>query len=317
MKKKYLLPAFLVLAIGSLFVGVQNIGISDILVGNLDKINVLILTRIPRLISIISAGAGMSIAGVIMQQISNNKFVSPTTAATNDSAKLGVLVAMVLFPSATLVHKTVSAFIFALLGTFLFMKIYKKIKIKNVIFIPLVGIMLGNVIGSITDFVAYKNNLIQSIGTFMQGNFSMVIKGNYEMLYLIIPLIIVAFLYAKKFTIISMGEGMAANLGLNYQRVCNIGVSLVAVISALVVITVGNIPFIGLIIPNIVSIFMGDNFSDCIFETAIFGASFVLICDIIGRLIIYPYEVPISLTVGVIGSVIFLYLIFRRNKNGK
>lgn len=315
MKKKYLIPLFIILCMSSIFIGVQNISITDIMQWNYSKMNIIILTRLPRLISIVVAGVGMSVGGVIMQQISNNKFVSPSTAATVDSAKLGVLVSMLLFSSATLMQKMMTAFIFALLGTFVFMKILKTIKMKNVVFIPLVGIMVGNVIGSMTDFFAYKNNLIQSMGTFLQGDFSMIIKGNYELLYLTIPLLILALLYANKFTIIGMGEDISSNLGINYNKVANIGVIIVALISALVVITVGNIPFIGLIVPNIVSIFKGDNLSKNIWDTALFGAIFVLACDIIGRLVIHPYEVPISLTVGVTGSIIFLYLIFRRNRN--
>lgn len=315
MKKKYLIPLFIILCMSSIFIGVQNISITDIMQWNHGKMNIIILTRLPRLISIVVAGVGMSVGGVIMQQISNNKFVSPSTAATVDSAKLGVLVSMLLFSSATLMQKMITAFIFALWGTFVFMKILKTIKMKNVVFIPLVGIMVGNVIGSMTDFFAYKNNLIQSMGTFLQGDFSMIIKGNYELLYLTIPLLILALLYANKFTIIGMGEDISSNLGINYNKVANIGVIIVALISALVVITVGNIPFIGLIVPNIVSIFKGDNLSKNIWDTALFGAIFVLACDIIGRLVIHPYEVPISLTVGVTGSIIFLYLIFRRNRN--
>lgn len=315
MKKKYLIPLFIILCMSSIFIGIQNISITDIMQWDHGKMNIIILTRLPRLISIVVAGVGMSVGGVIMQQISNNKFVSPSTAATVDSAKLGVLVSMLLFSSATLMQKMITAFIFALLGTFVFMKILKTIKMKNVVFIPLVGIMVGNVIGSMTDFFAYKNNLVQSMGTFLQGDFSMIIKGNYELLYLTIPLLILALLYANKFTIIGMGEDISSNLGINYNKVANIGVIIVALISALVVITVGNIPFIGLIVPNIVSIFKGDNLSKNIWDTALFGAIFVLACDIIGRLVIHPYEVPISLTVGVTGSIIFLYLIFRRNRN--
>ena len=174
--------------------------------------------------------------------------------------------------------------------------------------------MLGNVIGSITDFFAYKYNLTQSMGAFLQGSFSTVLKGNYEILYLSIPLVIIAFVYVHKFTLAGMGEEMSVSLGLNYKRVTNIGVIIVALISSLVVITVGSIPFVGLIIPNIVSIWKGDNLKNNMPIVALLGASFVLACDIISRLIIAPYEVPIDLTIGVIGAVIFLYLIFRRNK---
>ena len=315
MKKKILILTLIVLSFISLFIGVHDLSITDIFSMTKEKFDVLLICRIPRLISILVAGVGMSISGVIMQQISNNKFVSPTTAATIDSAQLGVIFAMMMFSSATVMQKMITAFIFALIGTFLFMKILKNIKMKSVIFIPLVGIMLGNVIGSLTEFIAYKYDLVQNMGSFFQGKFSMILKGNYELLYLTIPLLIIAFLYANKFTIIGMGEDISKNLGLDYNKVCNVGMMIVALITALVVITVGSIPFIGLIVPNIVSIYKGDNLSKNIGITALFGANFILVCDILSRIVIYPYEVSISLTVGVIGSIIFLYLIFRRNGN--
>ncbi|MNI71484.1 Iron-uptake system permease protein FeuB [compost metagenome] len=109
-----------------------------------------------------------------------------------------------------------------------------------------------------------------------------------------------------------MGEEFAVNLGLNYRHVVNIGLVLVALVTAVVVLTVGSIPFLGLIIPNLVTIFQGDNLKKNLSSTALLGAVFVLACDILGRVIIYPYEVSIGLTVGVIGSGIFLYLLLRR-----
>ncbi|CUP81259.1 iron ABC transporter permease [Clostridium baratii] len=311
MKKRYLIPVVVILSLISLFIGVANINIFSM---GQEDINILLISRVPRLISILVAGCGMSICGVIMQQISNNKFVSPTTAATIDSAKLGVLFSIIIFAQVTMVQKMILAFIFSLIGTFIFMMILKKVKVKNTIFIPLVGIMVGNVIGSITDFFAFKFNLIQNMGSFLQGNFSSILKGNYEILYLSIPMVILAFLYVHKFTLVGMGEEMSTNLGLNYKRVTNIGVTIVSLVSALVVITVGTIPFIGLIIPNIVSIFLGDNLSKNMPIVALLGSIFLLICDIISRILIFPYEIPIDLTVGVIGGIIFLYLIFRRNK---
>lgn len=311
MTKKSLIATTIILSVISLFVGVSDINFFNI---GAEEIEVLMISRIPRVLSILVAGIGMSISGVIMQQISNNKFISPTTAATVDSAKLGVLFSLIVFNSTTIMQKMFLSFVFAIIGTFIFMAILKKIKFKNVIFIPLVGIMLGNVISSITDFFAFKYNLTQNIGAFMQGSFSSVIKGNYEILYLSIPLVIIAFSYVHKFTLAGMGEEMSVSLGLNYKRVTNIGVILVALISALVVITVGSIPFIGLIIPNIVSIWKGDNLKNNMPLVAFLGSSFLLACDILSRLIIFPYEIPIDLTVGVIGGIIFLYLIFRRNK---
>lgn len=315
MKRRYLILALIILSIFSIFIGVKEIKFLDIFNPDEVKLKVLLISRIPRLISIIVAGISMSTAGLIMQQISRNKFVSPDTAATINSAKLGALVSLMIFSSASPIQKIMVSFIFSLGGTFLFMKILKKIKIKNVIFVPLIGIMLGNVIDSVTTFFAYKYNLVQSISSWLHGDFSMVIKGSYEILYLSIPLVIVAFLYANKFTVAGMGEDFSKNLGLNYNKIINIGLIIVSLISSVVVITVGKIPFLGLIIPNIVSIYKGDNLKNSIYDTALLGAVFLLSCDILGRIILYPYEISIGLVVGVIGSAIFLYLLIRGSRH--
>lgn len=315
MKKRYLLILLIVLSIISLFIGVNDITLMDIVSYNKEKVNIFFISRVPRLISILLAGLGMSICGLIMQQISRNKFVSPTTGSTIDSAQLGLVFAMLIIPNTGLLGKIATSFIFALAGTFIFMKILKSLKFKNAVFVPLIGIMFGNIIGSATTFIAYKHNLMQDITAWMQGNFSMIIKGNYEMLYITIPFIIIAYIYANKFTIAGMGEDFATNLGLNYNKVINLGLMIVAIVTVCVVITAGSIPFIGLIVPNIVSMYKGDNLKDSIWHTGLFGAIFVLVCDIFSRIIIYPYEIPIGLTVGAIGSIIFLFMILRRGNH--
>ena len=314
MKKRYLAIALVILSFISLFIGVSNISIKDILAGDRSKMQIILISRLPRLISIIIAGMGLSISGLIMQQISKNKFTSPTTAGTMDSAKMGLMFAMLFMPKAGVISKAVFSFIFALLGSLIFMTILKKLKVKNIIFVPLVGMMFGNLVSSITSFISYHKDMNQSLNAWFQGSFSTVMKGNYELLYLCIPAIILAFIYANKFTIAGMGESFATNLGLNHARVVNIGLILVSAVSALTLVMVGNIPFLGLIIPNLVSITKGDNLKNSLVETCLFGGSFVLLCDIIGRVIIAPYEVSIGLTVGVIGSAMFLYLVMRRKK---
>ncbi|MGL5651145.1 MAG: ABC transporter permease [Paraclostridium sp.] len=315
MKKRYLLIVLILLSITSLFIGVNDITLMDIVSYNKEKVDIFFISRVPRLVSILLAGFGMSICGLIMQQVSRNKFVSPTTGATIDSAQLGLVFAMLIIPSTGLAGKMITSFIFALAGTFGFMKILKSLKFKNAVFVPLIGIMFGNIIGSATTFIAYKYNLMQDITAWMQGNFSMIIKGNYEMLYITIPCIIMAYIYANKFTIAGMGEDFATNLGLNYNKVVNLGLMIVAIVTVCVVITAGSIPFIGLIIPNIVSMYKGDNLKDSIWHTGLFGAIFVLVCDIFSRTVIYPYEIPIGLTVGAIGSIIFLFMILRRGNH--
>ena len=316
MKNRYLVVILVVLSIISLFIGVTQLSLKDLLLGQDLKTQILLLSRIPRLVTVVIAGMSMAISGLILQQISRNRFVAPTTAATVDSAKLGVLVSLILWPAAPSLGKMLVAFAFALAGTFLFMGILKRIKLKNTVFIPLLGIMLGNIIDAVTTFIAYRFDLVQNVSSWLMGNVAMISKGRYELLYLSIPLVVVAYLYANKFTIAGMGEEFANNLGMNYQQVVTIGVSIVALLSALVIITVGRIPFLGLVVPNIVSIYQGDHLRNSIGTTALFGAIFLLVCDIVGRVLIAPYEIPIGLTVGVVGSLIFLWLLVRRRRHG-
>ena len=312
MKKIHLIIMLIILSLVSIFLGAKNINIVDVLQGNSEALHLMAVSRFPRLISILVAGSAMSICGLIMQQISQNKFVSPTTGATIDSAQLGIVIAMVLIPGATVMQKAIIAFVFSPVGTLMSMTFLRNLKVKNIVFVPLVGIMFGNIIGSITTYIGYEFDIMQNVGSWMQGNFSMILKGNYELLYLAIPLMVLAFVYAHKFTVAGMGEDFATNLGLDYKKIVNLGLIIVSIVTVCVVITAGQIPYIGLIIPNIVSLYKGDNVHENIWDIALFGAIFVLICDIVARIMIYPYELSVGLTVGVIGSAIFLYLILRR-----
>lgn len=301
----------IVLSIISLFIGAIDIKPSDLLDLNSDKTQVFLISRVPRLMAIILAGAGLSIAGLIMQSLSRNKFVSPTTAGTLDAARLGIMISMLCFTNATFIQQVIFSFAFALLGTIVFMQILDRIKFKDAIFVPLIGIMYGNILSSITVFFGYEADILQNITSWLMGSFTLIIAGRYELLYVAIPAIIIAYLYANKFTVAGMGEDFAKNLGLSYRFVLNLGLIIVAVITTTVVLTVGVIPFLGLIVPYIVSLYMGDNLRKTIPHTMALGVVFLLTCDIIGRVVVHPYEIPVNVTVAVIGSVIFLILLFR------
>lgn len=303
--------AAIVLSFISLFIGAIDITPMDLLNWESDETHIFLISRIPRLLAIILAGAGMSIAGLIMQSLSRNKFVSPTTAGTLDAAKLGILISMLFFTNVTYTQQVIFSFAFALAGTFLFMQILDRIKFKDVIFVPLIGIMYGNILSSIGTFIGYESDILQNVQSFFIGSFTLVVSGRYELLYLAVPAIILAYIFANKFTVAGMGEDFAKNLGLSYKTVLNLGLVIVAVISTTVILTVGVIPFLGLIVPNIVSLYLGDNLRKTIPHTIFLGVVFLLVCDIFSRIIVYPYEVPVNITVAVIGSAIFLVMLFR------
>lgn len=139
-----------------------------------------------------------------------------------------------------------------------------------------------------------------------------VMQGNYELLYISLPLFILAYFLAHKITIVGMGEDIALNLGISYNGILFLGLMIVSIITSLIIVSVGIIPFLGLIIPNLVALYLGDNLRKNLIYIALFGALFLLVCDIISRLVIFPFEMPLSITTGVLGSLIFIFLLLKR-----
>lgn len=312
MKTFVLILVLLVCATVSLFVGVADLSISDIFHWNTDKLALISISRFPRTAALILAGIGMSISGVIMQQMTQNKFVAPTTAGTLEAAKMGLLIFIIFIPTSGSLMKMLLAFLFTFAASIIFLSIVRKMRYRNVVFVPLVGLMFGGIIGSISTFFAVRMNIVQDTNAWMMGDFSGVLQGQYELIYLCLPSIIITYLYANKFTVVGMGEDFSKNLGLNYSAIMNVGLFCVSLTVSAVVITAGVIPFLGLIVPNVVSLMFGDNLKKTLPLVALSGAIFLLVCDIVGRVVIYPFEVPIGVTVSIIGAVVFLILIIRK-----
>lgn len=309
-----LFVTLLIISLLSLFVGVADINLVD-LFKDAEKLELFFLSRLPRLLAILATGCGMSVAGLIMQQLCTNKFVSPTTGSTIQSAQFGILLSLVFLPNFGLWGRIILSFAMALIGTRIFVWFIQKIKFKDAALVPLIGIMFGNVVGGITTFISYKFEVTQQLSSFLTGSFTHILKGNYEILYIVLPLIIISFIYANLFNIVGMGENFSKNLGVNYKFVLFLGLSISAAITASIVTIVGQISYIGLIIPNLITMFKGDKIRGNLIDTALFGAIFVLISDIIARVIIMPYELPIELIVGTLGSVIFIVLLIFKLKN--
>jgi len=270
------------------------------------------VSRLPRTLALVLAGSSMAIAGLIMQILVRNRYVEPATAGTLESASLGLLVVTLLAPGWSIFGKMLVAAAFALAGTWLFLRILQQIPLRDMLLVPLIGIMLGGVIHAVTTFFAYRYDLLQALLAWTTGDFSGVLAGRYELLWLGLLLALAAYLLADRLTVAGMGRAFTLNLGLNYRRVLNLGLLLIALVCAVVVVTVGMIPFLGLVVPNIVSLMIGDNMRRAIPWVAVLGSLFVLACDILGRTLRAPYEIPIGTVVGVTGSALFLYLLLRR-----
>ncbi|MDN3311240.1 iron chelate uptake ABC transporter family permease subunit [Microbacterium oryzae] len=310
-----LIGACLVVLVGvSLFVGVSDVSPLALLSGGPDSSAafLLVASRIPRTLAAILVGASLGIAGLIMQMLVRNRFVEPGTTGVSEFATLGMLVTIVFWPGMAVVGKMGVAAVFGLVGTWVFLRVVRAVPVRQLVLVPLVGIMLGGVVGAVTTFFAYRLDLLQSLGQWAQGSFATVMQGRYEMLWIAGVMVVVAWFAADRFSVIGMGEEFATNLGLDYRRVVAVGMVIVAVITAAVLVTAGMIPFLGLVVPNVVSLIIGDNVRRSIPWVAGLGAAFVVGCDIVARVVRFPYEIPLSVIVGIVGALLFLWLLLRR-----
>ncbi|QTB99435.1 iron chelate uptake ABC transporter family permease subunit [Alcaligenes sp. SORT26] len=305
---------FLMLCCLSLLIGARQISWTQLWSFSGDAWLTLTASRLPRLAALVLSGIGLSVCGVILQHIVRNKFVEPATSGGLDAAKLGILIALTMAPGSGTAGKLLFALLFCFAASLIFIAIVRRIRFKNTVLVPVIGLMYGGVLSAIAEFYAYHHQILQSMQGWMLGDFSKIVQGNYEIIYLILPIVLLTYLYAHRFTVLGMGEGMATSLGLNYSTTVALGLILVATTVSATVITVGAIPFIGLVIPNLVALRYGDNLARTLPIVALGGACLLLACDILGRLIIYPFEVPIGLTAGGVGGVLFLFLIFWRNR---
>jgi iron complex transport system permease protein len=305
---KKLLLVLVVLSVASLFVGVANMTPQQLFSGDAKALELFFTSRIPRLFAILLAGAGLSIAGLVMQQISQNRFAAPSTTGTIECAMLGYVMSVVFFGNG---DQLWLVFAVSILGTLVFIQFIQRIQFKTVVFVPLVGIIFGNVVDAVTTFIAYKYDALQSLSAWSVANFANILRGDFELLYIAVPVALLSYLFAARISAVGIGKDFAVNLGLNYQQVVTLGVLLVSVMSARVVMIVGQLPFLGLIVPNLVSYFYGDNLKRNIPLTAMYGAILVLACDLVSRVIIFPHEMPISIVISILGGVVFIAMLLR------
>ena len=306
----FVIAVLAVIALGvlSLFTGAYDI------LGQEDGWSMFFITRVPRTAALMLSGAAMSISGLVMQLLTQNRFVEPTTTGTIEWAGLGLLVVYLLIPGPTLVQRMTGAIVFSFAGTMIFFLLLRRVRLKSSLIVPIIGIMLGAVVSAFTTFLGLIFNMTQSIEVWFQGSFAPVQRGRYEYLWFIIIITIAIYFFADMLTVAGLGEDIATNLGLNYNRIILIGTTLVAISVGIVAAVIGNLPFLGLIVPNLVSIFRGDNLKENLPWVAVVGMGTITLSDILSRVIIAPFEVPVSLILGTVGAVVFIAVLMRQRK---
>lgn len=299
----------LALLVASLMVGQYDI------LGTEDGWEMFRATRVPRTIALVLAGAAMAMSGLIMQMLTQNRFVEPTTTGTTEWAGLGLLASFLLFPDGSVMTRMLFAVGAAFIGTMVFFAFLRRVTLRSSLVVPIVGIMLGAVVSAVSTFIALQTDLLQSLGVWFAGSFTSVIAGQYEILWVVLLVVVAVFFYADRLTAAGLGEDIATNIGLNYNRIVLVGTSLVAVATGVVTVVVGNLPFLGLIVPNIVSMLRGDDLRSNLPWVCLTGIGVVTLCDLLGRIVIAPFEMPVSVILGVVGAAVFIALIVKRSRN--
>lgn len=301
----------IILSIISLFTGAYDIR------GQADGMDMFFITRVPRTAALLLTGAAMSMAGLVMQLITQNRLVEPTTTGTIEWSGLGLLFVYLLFPAPTLVQRMTGAIIFSFVGTMIFFLFLRRVKLRSSLIVPIIGMMLGAVISAVSTFVGLVFQMTQNIETWFVGSFAPIQVGRYEYLWLIVIVTCLIFIYANRLTLAGLGEDVATSLGVNYNRIVFLGTGLISVAVGIVAAVIGNLPFLGLIVPNIVSMFRGDDLRSNLPWVCVIGMGTITVCDIISRTIIMPFEVPVSLILGTVGSVVFIAILLRQRKQGR
>ena len=275
--------------------------------------------KIPRLIGGIIIGALLAVGGATMQGITKNYLASPDIAGIDSGAGLGLSIAMAINGGvSSYTNNIIASMIGATIATVIIFYISSKIR-GNESGVKL--LLAGSAIGMLFSGISTSINILSETGKSINiwNNSGLVGIRWVGILVLLIGVlgVIISFIIAPKITIMGMGDETAVSLGENIKKTKILGVISVVFISTATVCTVGNIGFIGLVIPNMVKMAVGDDYKKVIPISAYFGSLLLVFSDVASRFFNPPAETPIGTITSIIGIPIFLYLVnSKRSKEG-
>lgn len=319
----FLLCALLIFSIFvSILFGSVSIRLSEIFQiltsknNNTTAYTLITAVRIPRVLGGLFAGTGLSCAGVILQGVMNNSLASPNTIGVNSGSGFAVMLALMLFPTNPC-FMPLFAFSGALITTlFVFLLAYLTDSSRTTI--VLAGITISSFFNAgINTLKLLDTEISINLTSFMIGSLS-----GLTMSRLILPCICIltafclSFILAKSLNILSLGDDIARSLGMQVPLTRFIFLMLASVMAGCVVSYAGLLSFIGLIVPHICRQLFGNDARFLLPCSALLGGSFALLCDLLGRILFAPYELPAGILMAFIGGPFFLYLLLKR-KGGR
>ncbi|MFI3115621.1 MAG: iron ABC transporter permease [Clostridia bacterium] len=274
--------------------------------------------KAPRILGALIVGALLPIGGAVMQGITRNYLASPGTVGVDSGAGLGLAIAMAITGGATsYVGNVLWSMAGATCSTLIIFYVSSQIRGRESgVKLLLAGSAIGSLFSGLASSLNIWTGLGQNIYTWNNSGFLGVKWVGIGVLMVGVLGGIIGISIGDKITVLGMGDETATSLGENVKKIKTLGVISVVLISGATVCTVGNIGFVGMILPNMVKMAVGEDFKKVIPISAFFGSMFLVIADVISRWINMPAETPIGAVTSIIGIPIFLYLINSRKSKG-
>jgi len=282
---------------------------------------VLTKIRLPRLILAIAVGGGLSLSGAILQGIYRNPLVEPYTLGISGGAALGVAIAIVFgFHAASFIMLPISGFIGAMVTLFLVYFLSVKKGGLSVNSMLLIGVMVSFVASSAMMFlmsITTSDNL-QSIVFWVMGSLdesnTMLIK---IAIYSSLAGLVLTYFFAQPLNALRLGEMRAKHLGINTKVTVKLLFIIASLLTGIAVSVAGVIGFVGLVIPHLIRLIIGNDYRIIIGSSFIGGAIFLILSDTIARTIISPNELPIGVITGFVGGLVFIVVLSRSKSHFK
>lgn len=325
MRKKILFPAALFLLVFSfvlsLCVGSAQISIREAVSalqnGSLTPDSrILFYVRLPRALAAVLSGAALAVSGVLLQNVLNNALAAPNIIGVNAGAGFAVLFLLAVFPAAT-AFLPFAAFLGALFASLLIYAVAAKSGASRTT-ITLAGVALSSVFAAGSNAIkTFFPDTIYNSSSFFIGGFSGIAYQNLTPAWVAILLgLLLAVLFSGEMDVLSLGDETAQSLGMRVQGTRFLLLMTASLLAGGAVSFSGLLGFVGLIVPHILRHFIGARHRILVPLSALFGASFVLLCDTLSRTLFSPYEIPVGIVLSLLGGPFFLFLIVRK-KGGK
>ena len=315
--KRFALLACMLAAGTSLFLGAAALAPSELLTGTATAAGrIFWYVRVPRTAACLLAGAALSAAGFVIQNVLGNPLASPNIIGVNAGAGLAVTVCCA---AGCLSGWAVAAAAFG--GAFLAVLVVSaaaRLAGAAPTTVILAGVAINATLGAMSDTVT---NLVPDAGVlssdFRVGGFGAVTTARLIPAGLLILLALgAALLLTNELEVLSLGDDTARSLGLNAARMRTVFLALAAVLCGSAVSFAGLLGFVGLIVPHAVRRFAGTGCRRVLPLCALWGGTFVTVCDLAARLAFRPKELPVGILLSALGGPFFLYILWLRRRDG-